>query len=277
MMKTVWMTMLVLGVFCAVVGCDSKKSTASKRRAAGAKELTLDLGNKETMKLVLIPAGKFLMGSPETEKDRHESETQHEVTISKPFYMGQYEVTQAQWEALMGPKPPNFEGGNRPVQCVSWQESQEFCKKLSAKAGCTVRLPTEAEWEYACRAGTKTQYYFGDDASQLGQYAWYKDNSGEQTHDVGGKLPNPWGLYDMHGNLCEWCQDWSADYPAGPQTDPKGPSYGIERPGGGGTIRVLRGGSGDEDASRCRAAGRSGYLPTYRVAFHGFRVAMDAE
>jgi formylglycine-generating enzyme required for sulfatase activity len=185
-----------------------------------AKELTLDLGKKVTMKLVQIPAGKFLMGSPKDEKDRDREEVQHEVAIGNPFYMGVYTMTQAQWEEVMGTTVVQQrdkgdkswklygQGANYPMYYVSREEATEFCKKLSEKTGKTVTLPTEAQWEYACRAGSTTRFGFGNDDAGLGNYAWYAKNSGGKTHPVGQKKPNKWGLYDMHGNVWQWCSDW---------------------------------------------------------------------
>jgi len=177
------------------------------------------------MKFKLIPAGKFTMGGLLP----IEGDDAHEVTLTKPFKMGVHEVTQAQYEQVMGSNPSKFEGADNPVENVSWLEALEFCRKLSAlpaekAAGNVYRLPTEAEWEYACRAGTTTQFSFGDDDSDLGDYAWYADNSDDKTHPVGSKQPNAWGLYDMHGNVWEWCLDWHGDYPSGAVTDPTGPS-----------------------------------------------------
>ncbi|MCX5656031.1 MAG: formylglycine-generating enzyme family protein [Planctomycetota bacterium] len=230
-------------------------SGASNSEATG--NLTLDLGGGATMKLVLIPAGKFMMGE---EKDRHE------VTLSKPFYVGVTEVTQAQYQAVMGTNPSNFKGATNPVETVSWNDATEFCKKLSEKTRQAVRLPTEAEWEYACRAGTATAFSFGDADSALGDYAWYSANSGS-THPVGQKKPNAWGLYDMHGNVWEWCADWYADYPKGAATDPQGAASGSQR--------VLRGGSWGSSADSCRAAGRNGHDPDGRFNRGGFRVVVS--
>jgi len=229
--------------------------------------LTLDLGKGVTMKLVLIPAGKFMMGSPDSEQGHRGNEgPQHEVIITKPFYMGVTEVTQAQYEAVMGMNPSKFKGPTNPVEMVSWEEAVEFCRKLSEKTGKTLRLPTEAEWEYACRAGTKTRFSFGDSASALGDYAWYGSNSGNKTHPVGQKKPNAWGLYDMHGNVWEWCADWYGSYPSGSLTDPQGP--------GSGSLRVVRGGSwrlNVTDDFRC--AYRDDLGPPFRLGIHGFRCA----
>ncbi len=160
------------------------------------------------MKLRLIPAGEFTMGSPGTESDRRADETQHRVTLTKPFYLGVTEVTQEQYQKVMGSNPSGFKGPQNPVEQVSWNDAVAFCRKLSElpsekSGGYVYRLPTEAEWEYACRAGTTTTYSFGDSESELGAYAWYIDNSGRTTHPVGGKRPNACGLYGMHGNVFE--------------------------------------------------------------------------
>jgi formylglycine-generating enzyme required for sulfatase activity len=231
-----------------------------------AKEL--DLGGGVTIKLVLIPAGKFMMGSPDSEQGRSKFEgPQHEVALSKPFYVGVTEVAQAQYQAVMGTNPSNFKGETNPVEMVSWTEATAFCKKLSEKSRHAVRLPTEAEWEYACRAGTATAFSFGDSDGALGDYAWYISNSSNTTHPVGQKKPNAWGLYDMHGNVWEWCADWYGDYPKGAVTDPQGAASG--------TYRVLRGGSWSHGAGDCRAARRyDGYPGTPRRSC-GFRVVVS--
>ncbi len=178
------------------------------------------------MELRLIPAGEFTMGSPRSEKGRGDNEHQHRVRVTKPFYLSVYEVTQAEYEKVMGANPSYFKGANRPVNEVSWDDATEFCKRLSAKEGKTYRLPTEAEWEYACRAGTATQYSFGGDGAKLGDRAWYRRNSDDNLHPVGEKKPNAWGLHDMHGNAREWCQDrYDLEYYwESPVDDPQGPS-----------------------------------------------------
>jgi formylglycine-generating enzyme required for sulfatase activity len=233
------------------------------------RELTLDCGNGVSMKLALIPAGRFQMGSPSGESGRYNDEgPQHLVTISRPFYMGIYEVTQEQYRAVIGSSPSHFSGSQNPVEQVSWNDATEFCRKLSQQTGRTVRLPTEAEWEYACRAGTSTRFSFGDSDGSLDSYAWYSSNSGSQTHPVGQKQPNAWGLYDMHGNVWEWCSDWYADsYANANNVDPQGP--------GSGTSRVLRGGGWGYYPSICRSAYRAGGVPDGRNDGLGFRVAVD--
>jgi len=236
-----------------------------------AKQLILDLGNKVSMKLVLIPAGKFTMGSPRTEKDRSNDETpRREVTISKPFYMSVYEVTQAQYQQVMGTNPSNVTDKTHPVDRVSWNDAVEFCGKLSRKTGKTVRLPTEAEWEYACRAGSTTRFYYGDDPdySQLADYAWYSTDNDSRTHPVGLKKPNAWGLYDMHGNVWEWCSDRHASsYARAGTLDPQGPDSG--------QYRVLRGGGWSYGAFSCRSAYRLRGSQAVPYDLNGIRAAVS--
>ena len=187
----------------------------------------------------------------------------HQVTITRDFYLGKYQVTQAQWEAVMGANPCHFKGADRPVEQVSWEECQEFIKRLNATGKGAFRLPTEAEWEYASRAGSTGRYCFGDNEAQLGEYAWYT-NSGNETQPVGRKKANGWGLHDMHGNVWEWCQDWYGDYPTGAVTDPHGASSGSDR--------VYRGGCWGCDASFTTSAVRCWYGPDYRSYNLGFRL-----
>lgn len=223
---------------------------------------------------VLIPEGTFMMGSPVDEQKRyvedyeqqaqlfHEDgiydiEPLHRVTISKPFYLQKTPVTQGQWKRVMSENPSVFKNDdNLPVENVSWDDVNEFIRKLnfhprSARKGDEYRLPTEAEWEYACRAGSITPYFFGDDDGRLSEYAWYDDNSESVTHPVGQKKPNDWGLYDMHGNVHEWVQDCFGDYTSDHLTDPKGASWRR------GAARVLRGGYCLGNAGDCRSASRS--------------------
>jgi formylglycine-generating enzyme required for sulfatase activity len=230
---------------------------AAAPAAPSGKELTLDLGGGQTMKLVLIPAGKFMMG----EKDKHE------VTLTKPFYMGATLVTQAQYESVMGANPSRFKGPTNPVEGISWDDAVTFCKKLGAKVRQNVRLPTEAEWEYACRAGTATAFSFGDDETALDDYGWYLGNSGGRTRPVAQKKPNAWGLYDMHGNVWQWCSDLHGDYPAAPQIDPQG--------AGDGPYRIVRGGAYLYGPVQCRSANRAFYAPVDRDIVCGARVVVQ--
>jgi len=228
--------------------------------------ITLDLGQGVTMEMIYIKPGRFTMGSPASEAGRGNDETQHGVTITKGFYLGKYEVTQAQYQAVTGANPSTWKEPNRPVECVSWNDATEFCNRLSQRVGKQVRLPTEAEWEYACRAGSTTRFCFGDSDGGLGEYAWFSSNSGGQTHAVGGRTPNAWGLYDMHGNVWEWCSDWHGNY-GGDATDPTGPASG--------RARALRGGSWDNGPQNCRSANRNRNEPANRNDNNGFRVAVS--
>ena len=226
-----------------------------------------DLGAGIKLDMVLIPAREFQMGSPESEKYHQDNALQHEVTLTKPFYMGKYEVTQEQWESVMGNSPSSrTKGAKLPVTNVSWEDCQEFIKKLNEKTSGGYRLPTEAEWEYACRAGTTTAYSVGDKITP--KDANYRDSKIGEPVAVGSYKPNAFGLYDMHGNVWEWCEDWYADYQAGAVTDPKGPATG-ER-------RVLRGGSFNFYVWNTRSSFRFNLSPTSRYLFYGFRLARTA-
>jgi formylglycine-generating enzyme required for sulfatase activity len=198
--KVATVALAVLGL-CG--GCHGRQEADSKTNGP-PKELTMDLGRGVKLEMVLIPAGEFLMGSPDSDKDANAGEKpQHRVRIIKPFYLSKYLVTQEQWKAVMGGNPSEFTGPKNPVETVSWDDCQEFFEKLNAQSaapGGKFQLPSEAQWEYACRAGSKTRYCFGDDEKQLGEYAWHGQNSGGKPHPVGEKKPNARGLYDMHGN-----------------------------------------------------------------------------
>jgi len=228
--------------------------------------------NSIGIKLTLIPAGEFQMGSPGSDSDALDSEKpQHTVRITKPLYLGVTEVTQEQYERVMGTNPANFKGAQLPAENMSWEDAVEFCRKLSSlpaerSAGRVYRLPTEAEWEYACRAGSKTKWSFGDSESSLGDYAWYGSNSGSRQA-VGQKKPNAWGLYDMHGNVWEWCSDWHGNYASTTVSDPTGATAGSDR--------VSRGGGWYGGARDCRSAIRGGSAPGYRLVNLGFRVAFS--
>ncbi|NBU97411.1 MAG: hypothetical protein EBS19_04195 [Spirochaetia bacterium] len=226
------------------------------------------------MEFILMPAGEFMMGAvPQDKNASDDEEPQHKVRITKPFYMGKYPVTQEEWEKLMGNNPSKFKqaGKRAPVETVSWNDCQEFIKKLNQKEGLTYRLPTEAEWEYSARgggSGGSTIYTYGDDASKLGDYAWYDGNSGSTTHPVGQKKPNSLGLYDIIGNVWEWCGDWydGEYYKNNPNEDPKGADKG--------EYRVLRGGSWRSYAGRCRLSNRYGNTPGGRFDCYGFRLVL---
>jgi formylglycine-generating enzyme required for sulfatase activity len=264
-------TVVVCVAVVAICGCDRSQpkppvATSPTPPATTNNPTHVELPESASaigMDFKLIPAGTFIMG----ERDKP-----HEVTLTQPFKMGVHEVTQAQYQQVMGNNPSEFKGANNPVEMVSWEDAVKFCRKLSAlpaekAAGNVYRLPTEAEWEYACRAGTTTKYSFGDDESDLADYAWYGDNSGSKTHPAGVKQPNAWGLYDMHGNVWEWCQDWYGDYSSGAVRDPTGPSSG--------SSRVIRGGSWSFTAEFCRSASRDWYLPSSRNYSFGFRVSLS--
>jgi formylglycine-generating enzyme required for sulfatase activity len=220
------------------------------------------------MEFVRILAGEFLMGSHDGEEGRWNDEgPAHKVTIKNPFYLGKYPVTQNQWKKVMGSNPSSFKGDDRPVEKVSWSDVQEFIKRLNEmESGHKYRLPSEAEWEYACRAGTTTRYSFGDDESKLDDYAWYDKKSGGETHPVGEKRSNPWGLYDMHGNVWEWVQDRYHDTYEG------APSDGSAWEDGNSSLCVGRGGGWSRDARDCRSAGRGRNDPGYRSGSLGFRL-----
>ncbi len=224
---------------------------------------TVDLGDGVAMELVWIPEGEFMMGS---EDGRSNERPVHRVRITQGFWMGRHEVTQAQWQAVMGTNPSSFQGMDHPVENVSWNDSQEFMGRLSEIVGYEFRLPTEAEWEYACRAGTETAYYFGDAPDRLDRFAWYRDNSGNSTQPVGEKRANIWGLHDMHGNVWEWCLDWYDEefYARSPVEDPVNTTPG--------SFRVVRGGSWDDGDWNCRSTHRVWSAPTYFDRSLGFRV-----
>lgn len=244
----------------------ARRQSETATRLGVATHLTLDLGGGVAMDFVLIPAGEFVMGSPTNEygRDSDEGPTRR-VRITKMFYMAACEVTQEQYEAVMSSNPSQFRGSRLPVEETTWNDATEFCRKFSALTGREIRLPTEAEWEYACRAGG-TGAFAG--SGNIDEMAWYEANSEGQTHPIATKKPNRWGLYDMHGNVSEWCSDYyKADYPEGPTVDPNGPAEG--------KYRVVRGGSWSNFARGCRSAARSSAPPSYQFKQTGFRVVLE--
>ena len=255
-----------------------RQEQRAKNDAKPHQNFTIDLGQGVMLEMIAIPGGTFWMGSPDGEGNDDEY-PRHQVTVA-PFYMGKYPVTQAQWQTVMGNNPSHFKGADRPVETVSWKNCQEFMQKLNAthpvethgRASLQFRLPSEAEWEYACRAGMQTAYFFGDDPAQLGNYAWFDDNSGDETHPVGQKKPNAFGLYDMHGNVWEWCADtWHDNYNGAPTDGSVWENLGDEK------AKLLRGGSWRYNPPPdCRSANRYRNDPDDRNLSIGARVVVGA-
>jgi formylglycine-generating enzyme required for sulfatase activity len=281
-MRGAWMILIAAGL---AVGMLALADVVAYSQASGPPAESKTITNSIGMKLVLIPAGEFLMGSDKgDDPDAFDDEQpRHRVRITRPFYLGLTEVTQGQYRAVTGQNPSNFKGSNDlPVEQVSWNDAIAFCNKLSELEGLRpyyqfgagaesdgegYRLPTEAEWEYACRAGNPARYSFGADPAGLGDYAWFDGNSGKQTHPVGQKRPNAFGLFDMHGNVYEWCWDGydAKYYEQSPTDDPRGPS--------GPSGRVIRGGSWGYYPRLARSADRNGFAPGLRNILLGFRLA----
>jgi formylglycine-generating enzyme required for sulfatase activity len=246
--------------------------------AAAASPASVRVVRAIDYKMVYIAPGTFMMGSSVRQAERDADETRHRVTLTKGFYMGATEVTQGQWATVMGINPSVLQNGgdHLPVDNISWNAVQEFVRRLNAEEGTTgYRLPTEAEWEYAARAGTTTPFAFGDclaadQANHNGNYPLKGCAKGlwrQKTVAVGSFSPNAWGLHDMHGNVWEWCQDWYGKYPTGAVTDPKGPTAG--------EYRVVRGGSWGSFARGCRSANRYSGVPAFRSNVLGLRLCMS--
>jgi len=259
---------LLMALALVSAGCEGSKEEKIPKEG---RVWTADLGGGISMEFMPIAAGSFQMGSTSGESDE---KPVHEVTISKPFWLAKTEVTQAQWQQVMGSNPSNFGDDTLPVERVSWNDAMEFCRKLTEieqQAGrlperYEYTLPTEAQWEYACRAGTTGDYATSTGSGQAGNLdamAWYRENSGSKTHPVGTKQANAWGLYDMHGNVWEWCLDWYWNYASGNAVDPQGASSGSRR--------VIRGGVWNFDASYCRSAYRGSGAPSSTFNILGFR------
>ena len=290
-------TALVLLLGCNSVQMDKPVSSVesiSTPKIKEEKNLTIPLSEKVSLDMIWIEPGSFMMGSPVGELGRDDGETQHRVTLTKGYWLGKYEVTQEQYKAIMGNNPSKFVGDNLPVEQVSWDDAMEFCRKLTDRLGDTLpkgykcSLPTEAQWEYACRAGTTSSLNSGKNVTSaemgekgvcdnLDEVGWYWMNGGMKnwnggnnpstcTHPGGMKKPNAWGLYDMHGNVCEWCLDAPIFYTSSLVTDPKGPSTGAHR--------VCRGGSWYDVPRYCRSASRNCHAPGYRDFSLGFRLAI---
>lgn len=311
--------MTALAYYLVAFKKDSKNEALKKRIAAlggerflpggggvSGKQFIADLGGVK-LELVEIPAGAFTMGSPESEEGRDSDESRVRVRITEPLYLGKTEVTQAQWKSVMGNNPSYFKGDNLPVEKVSWEEAMDFCRKLTEREhsagrlprGWKYTLPTEAQWEYACRAGTTTRFSFGNSDKELYRYGNFYDRSGDTKYDaafrekngwkippdtsqddgfvetapVGRLRPNAWGLYDMHGNVWEWCLDYYNPRLAGGEN----PSRTTPGSGEYGSRRVIRGGGWSLDARDCRPANRGCYSPGYRSGDFGFRVALVRE
>ena len=218
--------------------------------------------------MMYVKGGTFTMGATSeqgSEADSDEKPT-HSVTLSS-FYICKYEVTQALWKAVMGSNPSSFKGDNLPVETVSWDDCQTFIRKLNAMTGKNFRLPTEAEWEFAARGGNNSRGYKYAGSNNIETVAWYDDNSGSKTHVVGTKSPNELGIYDMSGNVLEWCQDWKGSYSSASQTNPTGASSG--------SYRVLRGGGWCYLARSCRSSGRGSFTPDGRGSNYGLRLVLS--
>ena len=283
------LALVVMMLSAGFTGCKTRDTPAAGQHETAASQpagtpvpgeqwIVPDLG----MVLVPIRPGTFIMGSPPDEKGRskYDTESQHKVTLTRPFWMGKYEVTQREYEIVAGSNPAHDKGPNKPVYLLTWYDAVSFCKKLTEREraggrlpeGYVYRLPTEAEWEYCCRAGTQTAYCFGSDQARLGDYARYDCKSRAErsrVQEVGQKKPNAWGLHDMHGNVSEWCLDRGGAYPSEAVVDPSGPDFG--------KMRVFRGGGTWDDASTCRSASRRGCFPMRRmscISFWGFRVVL---
>ena len=230
--------------------------------------ITIPVKDGVNIEMVKVEAGSFNMGAtPEMKKPYDWEKPVHRVTLTNDYYIGKYEVTQALWQAVMGSNPSGFKGDNLPVEKVSWNECQDFISKLNAMTGKRFRLPTEAEWEFAARGGNKSRGYQYSGSKTIGDVAWYKDNSGHKTHAVGTKQPNELGIYDMAGNVWEWCQDWYDSYSSSPQTNPTGAVSG--------SYRVCRGGSWSFSARNCRSSSRSNGTPVFCDGNLGLRLVLS--
>lgn len=257
-------------------GCSASEDIALPRRTVAdvepvpARTMQLDLGSSVTMTLVRVRAGSFVMGSPRSELGREKNEgPQTHVTLTRDYWIGQTEVTQTEFWAVLGRNPSIFTGDSLPVNNVSWEDATEFCAAASEFTGRSVLLPTEAQWEYACRAGTTTPWITGDDHEGIADYAWFDGNSEGVLHPVGAKKPNSWGIHDMTGNATEWCRNWYYEYPGGEVKDPAGPAKG--------DFAVLRPGVFYLDEFMTRSAARLHWPKDAKDKYYGFRVIVEGD
>jgi len=258
-------TILTFSILIGSYTIWSQEAFAASEKAKSDADITT---NTIGMKFKLVQSGSFMMGPLDSDIQIGD-DVSHKVTISKPFYIGIYEVTQEHWEKVMGNNPSKFKGANKPVEGISWNDAQEFIQKLSEMEKIEYRLPTDAEWEYACRAGTTGQWYFEDSMDELNDHAWCEANSKGQTHSVGQKKPNPWGLYDMYGNVGELCSDWYDKSGDQEQTDPKGSSSG--------EFRVVRGGTWHTTKRICNSTVRGVNAPDNIPNAMGFRLVRNVD
>ena len=265
----------------SIFGSASTIKKPATATSASLEDFERYVRGKYALDLVKCPAGTFYMGSPMTELGRFKNETQHKVTLTRDFYIGKYPVTQALYKMIMNDNPSQFKGNTNPVECVIWSKAIEFCEKLNLAteanrpAGYKFDLPTEAQWEYACRAGTETALNNGKNLTaftgncfNLDEVGWYNKNSFAKSHSVGMKNPNNWGIYDMLGNVWEWCKDWYTEYSVDDNVDPTGPQIG--------SLRVSRGGSWEDSPNSCRSAYRGSGRPIREFNSLGFRLALVA-
>ena len=258
------------GQTATLAGMLTANTTVSTNTTSSLSGNTINIPVKNgiSIDMVRVEAGTFTMGATPEMKDPWDDEKPvHQVTLTNDYYIGKYEVTQALWQAVMGNNPSNFKGDNLPVEYISWDDCQEFISKLSSITGKTFRLPTEAEWEYAARGGKKSRGYQYSGSNNLSDVAWYSDNSGSKTHAVGTKQGNELGIYDMSGNVWEWCQDWKGTYSSSSQVNPTGANSG--------SVRVLRGGCWNYSARYCRSSFRGRYTPGIRYGNLGLRLVLS--
>ena len=261
-------TASISGSLTSSTSSSSANTLSSSGSSLSGNALTISVKNGINIEMVKVEAGSFNMGAaPEMENPYEDEKPVHRVTLTNNYYIGKYEVTQALWQAVMGSNPSDFKGDNLPVEKVSWDDCQDFISKLNAMTGKRFRLPTEAEWEFAARGGNKSRGYQYSGSYNIDDVAWYSDNSGFKTHAVGTKQPNELGLYDMTGNVHEWCQDRSGSYSSSPQTNPIGAVSG--------SFRVLRGGSWGNSAGYCRSSFRGSNTPGSRYGYLGLRLALS--